>query len=213
MDPDSLDNGPAASLLGLWSDRTLMRTFRRDPLPEPVLETLEYAARLGARTGNAAHQHTVFVTDREVLEPLQETLCKGLNRVNFWVRTAPVIAVALARRTLVGTIRSIDPDRFDLVQGLERVALAAQVQGVGSCPVLGFDADGVQRVLMAPRQWRPVSALCLGYPGVSGQEIMGIAVIRDFNEYYHRFRERLDRRTEDASARMVSRNRFRGGRR
>ncbi len=195
------------------SNRALMRAFKPDPVPEEIIERLELAATLGARVGNPAHQHVVFVTDGIVVRELQAALCKGLNRVNFWVKTAPLLMVALTRRTVVSRLRSLDAEKFDLVQAFERMAFVAQAEGLGSCPVLGFDGGVVQSSVSAPPGWKAVAVLAAGYPGLSGEEILGVSVISDFNEYYHRLRERLDRRPPESVRKMVSRDRFRGGRR
>ncbi len=209
----SLNDTVVDGMFSLWAERAQMRTYRSEPVPEDCIAKLEIAAGVGPRTGNPAMQHLVFVSDALVLKELKNALCKGLNRVNFWVRTAPLLVVALSRRTMVNRLRSLDPERFDLIQALERVATLAQAEGLGSCPVLGFDGRAVQSAVAAPPEWKAVAVLAAGYPGVSSEEILGLSVISDFNEYYHRLRERLDFRRPESMRKMLSRDRFRGGKR
>lgn len=202
----------AGLLLSQWSGRGLMRTFKPDPVPDRAVSDMERAAMAGPRVGDPARERLVFVSDPGLRAELGDALCKGLNRINFWVRSAPLIIMALSRQAMVDRLRSIDGERFDLIQALERIASSAQTHGLGSCPVLGFDGREVKRVLSAREGWRVVAALAVGYPGLTGEEVFGISVISDFHEYYHRLRERLDRRAGTARDYMVVHNRFRHGR-
>lgn len=172
-------------LAALLRWRRDVRWFRRDPLPDGLLDRLLDAACLAPSVGNSQPWRFVLVEDaarraavRASFESCnaealagydgeQARLYAGLKLAGL--DDAPVqLAVfcnegtdtghGLGRRTMPETLR------YSTVAAVQTLWLAARAEGVGLGWVSILDPDAVTRDLAVPAGWSLVAYLCLGYP-------------------------------------------------
>lgn len=83
-----------------------------------------------------------------------------------WVREAPVVVVCCADHAQSWKRRSDGKDHadVDVAIAVEHLCLAAAEQGLGTCWVCNFDAEGLKASLQLPATLEPVAIVPLGYP-------------------------------------------------
>ena len=83
-----------------------------------------------------------------------------------WVREAPVVVVCCADHAQSWKRRSDGKDHadVDVAIAVEHLCLAAAEQGLGTCWVCNFDAEGLKAALHLPATLEPVAIVPLGYP-------------------------------------------------
>lgn len=157
------------------------------PVDEALLRRLVARARLAPTSFNMQNVHWVLVTDPERRRALWEASWKQEQ-----VGTAPVLVVLAGdltahRSTDRFLYRAPEEARarlHDMIQGIyegnERLLrdeacrsvglagmalmLAAEEEGLGSCPMIGFDPDAVSGLLGLDEDHPPLLMVTLGYP-------------------------------------------------
>ena len=83
-----------------------------------------------------------------------------------WFREAPVIIVCCADHAQSWKRRSDGKDHADVDVAIatEHLCLAAAEQGLGTCWVCNFDAEGIRKAFSLPDNLEPVALVPLGYP-------------------------------------------------
>ena len=83
-----------------------------------------------------------------------------------WFREAPVVVICCADHVQSWKRRSDEKDHADIDVAIatEHLCLAAAEQGLGTCWVCNFDAEGTRRAFNLPEHIEPVALVPLGYP-------------------------------------------------
>lgn len=83
-----------------------------------------------------------------------------------WFREAPIVIICCADHTQSWKRRSDGKDHADIDVAIatEHLCLAAAEQGLGTCWVCNFDAEGTRKAFSLPDGWEPVALVPLGYP-------------------------------------------------
>ena len=147
-----------AFLLGLRA----VRNFRPDPVPQEVVDDLLRVARWSGSASNRQPWEVILIRNRETLKALAEV--EGY-------------AKHLAGATLgIALVMSGDPERaeheiYDEGRLSERLMLAADAHGVGSCIgwVVGDGVAAAKAILGIPAERRLKTLLSLGYPDEAAQ--------------------------------------------
>jgi 5,6-dimethylbenzimidazole synthase len=183
--PPQFDAAFAEQFADLLKWRRDVRRFRRDPLPEGLIERLLALAALSPSVGHSQPSRWVRVTD----EARRATVRESFQRCNAealgdyegeqarlyaslkleGLREAPEqIAVFCDHGTAQGhgLGRKTMPEMLDysVVAAITQFWLAARVAGVGVGWVSILEPDAVSRALEAPPEWRLIAWLCVGYP-------------------------------------------------
>lgn len=162
-----------------------VRRFRRDPLPEGLLERLLALADLAPSVGLSQPWRFLRVVSPEL---------RGAVRRNFAAANAEALAdysgdraALYARLKLAGleeapehlaVFTELDPAQghglgrrsmpemlqYSTVCAVHTLWLAARAAGVGLGWVSILDAEALHRDLQVPETWQLVAYLCLGYP-------------------------------------------------
>ena len=162
-----------------------VRRFRRDPLPEGVLDRLLATACLAPSVGLSQPWRFVIVDDparRAALRSLfarcnaEATSDYAGGRAELYAALklaglddAPVqLSVFADRETAVGhgLGRRTMPEMVDysVVTAIHTLWLAARAEGIGLGWVSILDPSAMAGLLDVPSHWRFIGHLCIGYP-------------------------------------------------
>jgi nitroreductase len=137
--------------------RRSVRAYRGEPVPRKVIEDAIDCGRLAATAVNIQPWEFVVVTEPEMLRRIAETTDHGR-----FIAQAPVCVLVLCADT-----------KYYLEDGsaaTENILLAARAHGLGSCWVAGDKkpyASQICRLVGAPRGYKLVSLIPIGYPAES----------------------------------------------
>ncbi len=162
-----------------------VRHFRREPLPDGLLESLLERAALAPSVGYSQPWRFVRVDESErrsaVIASFERANAAALASYHgddahhyaqlklAGLREAPVhLAVFCdeATRTGKGVGRATMPEMLDYsaVMAVFVVWLAARARGIGMGWVSILEPDIVTATLEVPTDWRLIAYLCIGYP-------------------------------------------------
>jgi 5,6-dimethylbenzimidazole synthase len=162
-----------------------VRRFRREPLPDGLIERLLAQAALSPSVGHSQPWRFVRVRDEAQREAVRESFarCNAEALADYegerarlyaslkleGLREAPEqIAVFCDHGTRQGhgLGRKTMPEMLDysVVAAITQFWLAARVAGVGVGWVSILEPEAVQRALNVPPTWKLIAWLCVGYP-------------------------------------------------
>ncbi|MDP3257348.1 MAG: 5,6-dimethylbenzimidazole synthase [Bosea sp. (in: a-proteobacteria)] len=183
--PPRFDEAFAAQFAELLAWRRDVRRFRRDALPEGLVERLLAQAELSPSVGHSQPWRWVRVSDPAEREAAQKSFqrCNADALADFegerarlyatlkleGMREAPEqIAVFCDHGTAQGhgLGRKTMPEMLDysVVAAIAQFWLAARVQGVGVGWVSILEPEVVREALGAPPEWKLIAWLCVGWP-------------------------------------------------
>jgi nitroreductase len=140
--------------------RRSVRAYTGAPVPREIIEEVIDCGRLAATAINIQPWEFVVVTSRELLRSIAQTTDHGK-----FICDAPVCVVVLCQDT-----------KYYLEDGsaaTENILLAARAHGLGSCWVAGDKkpyASDICRLVGAPRGYKLVSLIPMGYPVESAEK-------------------------------------------
>lgn len=129
------------------------RSYRLDPVPGEVLERLLGAARMAGSAKNGQPVRLVVVTDHGDRVALKES-----GDFASWIDQAP-ICVIVTVRTDAGPRR-----QFDVGRHAQNLMIAAEAEGLASCPVTIHHPEVVRELLNVPDDVDPSMIVTLGFP-------------------------------------------------
>lgn len=150
-------------------NRRSIRRYKRDPVPEDVLNQILEAARLAPSAGHRQPWHFVVIRDAETKRQLG---------ISSWAAQAPIVIVGCA-----DTETREEPKCFvDVSIAFEHMVLAAANFGLGTCWLgyLGAD-ETIKKILGIPEHMKVVAVTPLGYP----DEIPGPKTRKTLSEIIH----------------------------
>lgn len=145
-------------------ERHSVRSYRADiPVEEEKLHYVLDCARLAPSAVNFQPWKFVVLQSADAKAGLYPSYDRP------WVREAPVIVVCCADYAQSWKRRSDGKDHadVDVAIAVEHLCLAAAEQGLGTCWVCNFDAEGLKASLHLPATLEPVAIVPLGYPADS----------------------------------------------
>lgn len=183
--PPVFDAAFADRFAELLAWRRDVRRFRRDALPDGLLERLLAQAELSPSVGHSQPWRFLRVRDQRQREAVRESFARcnaealadyDGERARLYatlklegMREAPEqIAVFCDHGTSQGhgLGRKTMPEMLDysVVAAITQFWLAARVAGVGVGWVSILEPEAVRRALAVPPEWKLIAWLCVGYP-------------------------------------------------
>ena len=143
-----------------WSPRA----FSERPVERDTLRSLLEAARWAPSSSNEQPWNFIVATKDDQAEHgrLLSCLVEG-NRL--WAQHAPVLMVSVAR---VSFEEDGKPNRhayYDVGQAVADLSVQATALGLMVHQMAGFHPDKVRELYGVPKEFEPVAAIALGYPG------------------------------------------------
>jgi len=150
--------------------RRSVRKFKKDPIPDDVLEAMLQSARFAPSWANTQCWRFIIVKEDEMKNKLSEAFPPrnpGLPSLLM----APLVIVAIAERFKSGYYKgeaSTDKGEywymFDVALSLQNMVLTAWDKGVGSVYLGLFDSKKVKEILGIPENYEVVAIVPFGYP-------------------------------------------------
>lgn len=161
-------------LLDLISNHTSIRSFKKDSVPEDVLEKILLAASRASSSGNMQAYSIIVTRDQAMKEklfkahfeqemlleaPIFLTFCADFNRMRKWLQ------VSEAPENF-DNYMSFMIGAIDAILASQNAALAAEAQGLGICYMGTTLASTLEiaEILNCPDNVVPVAGFVLGYP-------------------------------------------------
>ncbi len=185
QDAPRFDDGFRARLYDLLRWRRDVRRFKRDPLPDGLIDRLLGLACLAPSVGLSEPWRFVMVEDparRAAIRACFETCNKDAltmqepDRAALYARLklegldeAPVqIAVYADRETVqgygLGRLTMPETIEYSVVTAVHTFWLAARLEGIGVGWVSILDPATITEIVDVPKHWIFVGYLCVGHP-------------------------------------------------
>ena len=142
--------------------RKSIRAFKKQDVPEEIVEKLIDAATWAPSAGNIQPWEFVIVRKPAIKKKLAQA---ALNQT--FIEEVPVVIVVCAneKRSSMGydlrgkTLYCIQ----DTAAATQNILLTAYSLGLGACWIGAFNEDEAKKVMNAPEEIRPVAIIPVGY--------------------------------------------------
>ena len=146
--------------------RRSVRTYRKQDLPQGVVEMLLEAARQAPSAGNVQPWQFVVVSSPKTKMDLSQTAYgqKSLQEASI------VIVVCADEKRAAESYGARGKTLYclqDTAAAIQNILLTACSLGLGSCWIGAFKEDEVRIVINAPKYMLPVALIPVGYPNES----------------------------------------------
>ncbi len=149
------------SVLKVIQERRSVRKYKKDPIPEDVLQRVLEAARLAPSGKNYQPWKFIVVQNEELKEKLAQASAE-----QFFMAEAPIIIVGCGfpddSYSSMGRYMKSWP--VDVTIALEHLILQATEEGLGTCWIGSFEEEEVKSTLNVPENVRVLALTPLGYP-------------------------------------------------
>jgi nitroreductase len=134
-----------------------VRQFRPDAIPQEVIDAILEVARWSGTASNRQHWELVVIRERKTLQALAR--CEGYAQHLAGAALGIVLVMA-------GEPGLVDQETFDEGRLSERIMLAAEAYGVGSCIgwLRGQGRTDAKTLLGIPQNRLVRTTISLGYP-------------------------------------------------
>ncbi|MEJ5338372.1 MAG: nitroreductase family protein [Aquificaceae bacterium] len=143
--------------------RHSIRSYQKRPVEEEKLRKIMEAVRSAPSAGNLQAYEVVLVLDED---KRMEVARWALSQ--WFIAEAPAVFVFFAnpsRSALKYGKRGAELYSVqDATIACAYAQLSAVALGLGTCWVGAFEEAGLKSCLFAPREWKPVAILTVGYP-------------------------------------------------
>jgi nitroreductase len=141
--------------------RRSIRAFKKQDIPEEIVEKLIDAARWAPSAGNIQPWEFVIVRKQDV----KEELVKAADQA--FIEEAPVVIVVCANEKLSSMGYGIRGRTLYCIQdtaaAIQNILLTAHSLGLGSCWIGAFNEDEAKKAVNAPEGIRPVAIIPVGH--------------------------------------------------
>lgn len=141
--------------------RRSVRSYKKDPIPEEVLNRVLESARIAPSGSNRQPWKFILIKD----DVLRQKMISACNNQKF-VAEAPLIVVACGRKlpTNRGGYMGELGMLLDVAIAFTQLILAARAEGLGTCWIGAFNNDEIKKLLEIPDGYEVVATTPLGYP-------------------------------------------------
>lgn len=148
----------------LIRDRWSPRAFSDKPVAPDVLRSIFEAARWAPSSYNE-QPWAYFVATKDDPENFSKLLSVLVEFNQGWAKQAPVLALAVAELNFATTGQPNRNGEYDTGAASALLCVEATARGLVVHQMAGFDPDKARQVFTIPKEWAPVAAMAIGYPG------------------------------------------------
>lgn len=159
-------------VLEALKERRSIRKFKKDHVPDEVLEEILEATRYAPSWANTQVGEYIIVKEQSSKDALAETLSPANPSISA-VKEAPIVLVACGKKGVSGFYKGApstvlgDWLLFDVALSVATLNLAAHAKGLGMVHIGAFDIPKAASILGVPEDIQVVEILPLGYPDQS----------------------------------------------
>lgn len=149
----------------LIAERYSVRSFKPEHLPQSVIDNMLEAAHKAPTGCNYQPQRILVLNTEEAIAKLQKCTKSHFN--------APT-AMLVCHNTEESWKRAYDgalSSPVDATIVATFLMLAAQNEGVGTCPVMHFDPKAMRETFRIPENIEPAVLLVMGYPSTEAKPL------------------------------------------
>jgi nitroreductase len=150
-------------ILEIIKNRRSIRVFKKQDIPQGIIENLLEAARWAPSAGNVQPWTFVVVSSQKMKQ--------RLFMAAFGQKTpeeAPTVIVVCADEKLALQSYGVRGKSLfclqDTAAAIQNILLTAYSLGLGSCWIGAFKEDEVRQAIKAPKEMRPIALIPVGYP-------------------------------------------------
>jgi len=143
-----------------WSPRA----FSDRPVEPDTLRSLLEAARWAPSSNNEQPWNFIVATKDNQTEFSQLLSCL-VEGNSLWAQHAPVLMVSVARMSFEDDGKPNRHAFHDVGQAVANLIVQATALGLAVHQMAGFHPDKVRELYGVPKEFEPVAAIALGYPG------------------------------------------------
>ncbi len=146
------------NIMQLIQKRRAYRSLDQVEITGETVTTLAESARLSPSCFNNQPWRYVFVSRKEKLEEVFETLSRG----NEWAKRASLVIAVFSKLDNDCRIKGRDYYLFDTGMATAYIILKATDMGLVAHPIAGFDEAAVRKVLKTPENMQVITLLIIG---------------------------------------------------
>jgi nitroreductase len=151
--------------MDIWTaikNRRSIRKFTADAVEERVLKDLVLEAGIWAPSGgNAQSWRFLVITDPKILNKLKLVSPGLLGTLNSAIVICQDLAYALQKGGELG-VKTLS--LMDTAMAAQNIMLAAYAVGLGTCPIVSFHPEAVQKIIGLPAHIYPQLLISVGFP-------------------------------------------------
>lgn len=152
--------------------RRAIRRFRDRPVSYDILEKCVDAGRLAPSGRNQQVCEYIIVNDAEVLPEIFDNIGGSAKLPPDKGGALPANRPKAYIVIVINKNREADANRrritlYDVGMAAENIMLVALEQGIGACPILMFNENGLKQVLNIPDGYDIALVIAMGYPDES----------------------------------------------
>jgi nitroreductase len=149
--------------------RRTIRRFEDKPVPYEVLVKCVDAGRLAPSGKNKQPWEYIIVDDKQLLPELFDNIGgsvklppeQGGPRPENTPKAYTIILIDKSLELIANQRRMV---LYDVGIAAENIILTALEEGIGCCPVLSFNEDGIKKALDIPEGYDVGLVIAMGYP-------------------------------------------------
>ena len=150
-------------VLEIIKNRRSIREYKKQDLPQDIIDRLLEAARWAPSAGNVQPWAFVVVCSQKIKYSLSMAAFGQED-----LEEASIVVVVCADEKLAEQSYGVRGKSLFCIQdtaaAVQNVMLTAYSLGLGSCWIGAFKEDEVRQVIKAPKGMRPVALIPVGYP-------------------------------------------------
>jgi nitroreductase len=152
-------------VMPVLTQRRSPRAYTAQPVPAEALNQI-FAAASSAASCYGEQPWRYLVGNRETHPEAYEKILSSMGEFNqVWAKSAPVLAVSIAKLSFSHDDNANAWARHDVGQATATLAIQATELGLQIHQMAGFSADAVRTAFNIPAGYEPVAVFTLGYPG------------------------------------------------
>ena len=150
-------------LLEIIKNRRSIRVFKKQDVPQDIIEKLLEAARWAPSAGNVQPWAFVVVSSQKMKQSLSMAAFGQKD-----LEEASVVIVVCADEKLAEQSYGVRGKSLfclqDTAAAIQNILLTAYSLGLGSCWIGAFKEDEIRQAIKAPKEMRPIALIPVGYP-------------------------------------------------
>jgi len=147
----------------LLANRWSPRAFNGQKIEKEKLQRIFEATRWSPSSSN--EQPWSFIIGERGDQTFQKIYDILIEFNQLWTKTAPLLMIAIGKKTSVKTGKANNWFKYDVGQSLAHLSFQASYEGLFVHQMGGFDAEKARKSFSIPDDYEALTAVAIGYMG------------------------------------------------